>query len=151
MTIEPGKASVGIAGFPALLLDAASLVAAFNQDDRFVTLPGYEWAGNTGLGGDRNVYYASEQGAVLYRSSTALIDEAPQAGTIARTASEVPSAESSSTKIISQLMPWSAGVTAARSGSTLSFSLIVGTTNVSSGACTWPAIDATSVTLAIIA
>jgi hypothetical protein len=65
------------------------LTAAFNQDDRFVTLPGYEWAGNTGLGGDRNVYYASEQGAVLYRSSTALIDEAPMPGTIARTASEL--------------------------------------------------------------
>jgi hypothetical protein len=65
------------------------LTVAFNEDDRFVTLPGYEWAGNTGLGGDRNVYYASEEDAVLYRSSTALIDEAPLPGTIARTASEL--------------------------------------------------------------
>ena len=64
-----------------------SLTAAYNEDDRFVTLPGYEWAGNTGLGGDRNVYFANEGEAVLYRSSTALIDEEPLPGTIAQTAS----------------------------------------------------------------
>ena len=38
--------------------------AAFNEPGRFVTFPGYEWSGNTPLGGDRNVFYASEGGPV---------------------------------------------------------------------------------------
>jgi hypothetical protein len=65
------------------------LTADFNQDDRFVTMPGYEWAGNTGLGGDRNVYFSDEKGAALYRSSTALIDQEVPPETILRTASEL--------------------------------------------------------------
>lgn len=46
--------------------------AAFDAPGRFVTLPGYEWSGNTGLGGDRNVYFPSE-GRTLRRSSRALV------------------------------------------------------------------------------
>ena len=38
----------------------------------FVTFPGYEWSGNTPLGGDRNVYFASEGGQIT-RSSTDLL------------------------------------------------------------------------------
>jgi hypothetical protein len=38
----------------------------------FVTFPGYEWSGNTPLGGDRNVYFVSEGGPIT-RSSTELL------------------------------------------------------------------------------
>ena len=50
------------------------LTARFNAPGRFVTLPGYEWSGNTGLGGDRNVLYASEN-EPIYRSHHALVDD----------------------------------------------------------------------------
>lgn len=36
----------------------------FNKPDSFVTFPGYEWSGNTPLGGDRNVYFTREGGAI---------------------------------------------------------------------------------------
>ena len=36
----------------------------FYRPGRFVTFPGFEWSGNTPLGGDRNVYYRSEGGAI---------------------------------------------------------------------------------------
>ena len=48
------------------------LTAAHQQDDRFVTLPGYEWSGNTAVGGDRNVYFRHE-GRQIRRSSHALL------------------------------------------------------------------------------
>ena len=32
------------------------LSAEFTEDNRFIVFPGWEWSGNTGLGGDRNVY-----------------------------------------------------------------------------------------------
>jgi len=44
----------------------------FYDPGRFVTFPGYEWSGNTGMGGDRNVYYKSE-GRPISRSCRALI------------------------------------------------------------------------------
>ncbi len=34
----------------------------FYKPGRFVTFPGFEWSGNTPLGGDRNVFYKSEGG-----------------------------------------------------------------------------------------
>lgn len=46
----------------------------FYQPEHFVTFPGYEWSGNTPLGGDRNVYYKSE-GGIITRSSCELIPE----------------------------------------------------------------------------
>jgi hypothetical protein len=45
---------------------------AFYQPGAFVTFPGYEWSGNTPLGGDRNVYYLAEGGSIA-RSCTDLI------------------------------------------------------------------------------
>jgi hypothetical protein len=45
---------------------------AFYQPGAFVTFPGYEWSGNTPLGGDRNVYFVAEGGSIA-RSSTDLI------------------------------------------------------------------------------
>lgn len=51
-----------------------ALTAQYNQDGSFVIFPGYEWSGNTGLGGDRNVLYLKE-GRPIHRSSHALIDD----------------------------------------------------------------------------
>jgi hypothetical protein len=38
--------------------------ARFYEPGAFVTFPGYEWSGNTPLGGDRNVYFREEGGAI---------------------------------------------------------------------------------------
>jgi hypothetical protein len=50
------------------------LTGAFNEDGRFIIFPGYEWSGNTGLGGDRNVLFMQE-GRQIHRSSHALVDD----------------------------------------------------------------------------
>ena len=50
------------------------LTAEFCDEHRFVTFPGYEWSGNTGVGGDRNVYFRAE-GQQIHRSSHALLPE----------------------------------------------------------------------------
>jgi Protein of unknown function (DUF3604) len=49
-----------------------SLMREWNAPGRFVTLPGYEWSGNTALGGDRNVFYKDES-LPIRRSSHALV------------------------------------------------------------------------------
>ena len=54
--------------------DLNRITAEFNEPGHFVTLPGYEWSGNTALGGDRNVMF-SEEGRVIRRSSHALIED----------------------------------------------------------------------------
>ena len=51
-----------------------ALAAEFDAPGRFVAFPGYEWSGNTGLGGDRNVLYRTE-GRQIHRSSHALVDD----------------------------------------------------------------------------
>jgi hypothetical protein len=48
------------------------LSAQYDEPGRFVALPAYEWSGNTGMGGDHNVYYRTE-GRPIYRSSKVLI------------------------------------------------------------------------------
>jgi hypothetical protein len=48
------------------------LMKTWNEPGRFVTVPGYEWSGNTALGGDRNVFYKSES-LPIRRSSHALV------------------------------------------------------------------------------
>src|SRR5476649_485651 len=50
------------------------LTAEYNKDGRFIIFPGYEWSGNTGLGGDRNVMFMHE-GRQIHRSSHALVDD----------------------------------------------------------------------------
>ncbi|MEZ5732521.1 MAG: DUF3604 domain-containing protein [Paracoccaceae bacterium] len=50
------------------------LCAENNEDGVFVTLPGYEWSGNTAVGGDRNVYFRTE-GRQIHRSSHALLSD----------------------------------------------------------------------------
>ena len=64
------------------------LTAEFHEDGRFLTLPGYEWSGNSGVGGDRNVYFR-EEGRAIRRSSHALIADRRDIGSDATTAREL--------------------------------------------------------------
>ncbi|MDG2474423.1 MAG: hypothetical protein P8M50_03970 [Paracoccaceae bacterium] len=50
------------------------LCEKFDVDDEFVAIPGYEWSGNTSLGGDRNVFFPTK-GRKIRRSSHALIND----------------------------------------------------------------------------
>lgn len=49
------------------------LTKEFEQPGAFLAIPGYEWSGNTSVGGDHNVWYRHE-GREIYRSSRALVD-----------------------------------------------------------------------------
>ncbi len=64
------------------------LCDAYDEPGRFVALPGYEWSGNTGLGGDRNVFFP-EAGRQIRRSSHALIDDVSDVHTDANSAAEL--------------------------------------------------------------
>ncbi|MEM6304373.1 MAG: DUF3604 domain-containing protein [Pseudomonadota bacterium] len=64
------------------------ITARFDAPGRFVALPGYEWSGNTSLGGDRNVFFPDED-RIIRRSSHALIEGGDKAGTDALTAGEL--------------------------------------------------------------
>lgn len=48
------------------------LTREFDEPGRFLAIPGYEWSGNTSVGGDHNVWYRSE-GRPIYRSHRALV------------------------------------------------------------------------------
>ena len=50
------------------------LTREYNRDGSFTIFPGYEWSGNTGLGGDRNVLFMHE-GEQIHRSSHALVHD----------------------------------------------------------------------------
>ena len=49
------------------------LTADFDEPGKFVCLPGYEWSGNTGMGGDRNIFFRRE-GRPIRRSSHILVE-----------------------------------------------------------------------------
>jgi Protein of unknown function (DUF3604) len=49
------------------------LTAELEVPGRFVCLPGYEWSGNTGMGGDRNIFFRRE-GRPIRRSSHILVE-----------------------------------------------------------------------------
>lgn len=51
-----------------------NITRKLNKDGEFIVFPGYEWSGNTGNGGDRNVIYSSEN-YPIFRSSHALIKD----------------------------------------------------------------------------
>jgi len=51
-----------------------------NEAGRFVAYVGYEWSGNTPLGGDHNVYYPGDDGPLL-RSSHVLVPDTSDADT----------------------------------------------------------------------
>lgn len=64
------------------------LTREYNQDGRFIIYPGYEWSGNTGLGGDRNVMFMHE-GRQIHRSSHALVDDLSDVATDANSADDL--------------------------------------------------------------
>lgn len=64
------------------------LVTEYHEDGRFVVFPGYEWSGNTAVGGDRNVFFR-EEGQQIHRSSHALLPDRSDIDTDASTASEL--------------------------------------------------------------
>jgi hypothetical protein len=64
------------------------LYARFDEPGRFVTIPGYEWSGNTALGGDRNVFFA-EGGRAIRRSSHALVADHSDLATDCHTANDL--------------------------------------------------------------
>ena len=64
------------------------LCTEFHEDGRFAVLPGYEWSGNTGVGGDRNVFFRRE-GRQIRRSSHALLPDREDIQTDAPTANHL--------------------------------------------------------------
>ena len=50
------------------------LTKKYNEDGHFLAIPGYEWSGNTSVGGDHNVWYKKEN-RPIFRSSRALISD----------------------------------------------------------------------------
>ena len=64
------------------------LTAKYDEPGRFIALPGYEWSGNTGLGGDRNVYFP-EEGRTIRRSSHALVADRSDIETDCNSATEL--------------------------------------------------------------
>ena len=64
------------------------LTESFDVPGRFVCVPGYEWSGNTGLGGDRNIFYRHE-GRRIHRSSRILVDHKDPANTDCYTAHDL--------------------------------------------------------------
>lgn len=64
------------------------LTACLNEPGRFTVFPGYEWSGNTAVGGDHNVFYL-EEGAPIYRCSHALVGDRSDADTDAHTLTDL--------------------------------------------------------------
>lgn len=64
------------------------LTAEYNQDGKFIIFPGYEWSGNTGLGGDRNVMFRDE-GRQIHRSHHALVEDLGDVATDANSAADL--------------------------------------------------------------
>ncbi|MEM7058543.1 MAG: DUF3604 domain-containing protein [Pseudomonadota bacterium] len=58
--------------------------AAWNRDGAFVMYPGYEWSGNTPVGGDHNVFFRHE-GRQMRRSSHAMLADRSDLSTDAPT------------------------------------------------------------------
>jgi hypothetical protein len=65
-----------------------ALTREYNEDGSFIIFPGYEWSGNTGLGGDRNVLFMCE-GQQIHRSSHALVDDQGDLPTDANSAEQL--------------------------------------------------------------
>ena len=63
----------------AFWADLNRLTAEFDEPGRFLAVPGYEWSGNTLVGGDRNVWFRSE-GRPIRRSHRALVMDSAAAG-----------------------------------------------------------------------
>lgn len=62
--------------------------AALNKDGTFIVFPGYEWSGNTPVGGDHNVFFRHEN-RTIRRSSHALLPDRSAIETDANTLSDL--------------------------------------------------------------
>ena len=60
----------------------------YNKDGEFLAVPGYEWSGNTSVGGDHNVWYKKE-GRPIFRSSRALLYNESKKGNDAHTSKDL--------------------------------------------------------------
>ena len=58
--------------------------AEMNEDGRFTLFPGYEWSGNTPVGGDHNVFFRHEDRQIV-RSSHAMLNDRSDLDTDANT------------------------------------------------------------------
>ncbi len=73
------------ADFWALVNDQAEI---WNEPGTFTVFAGYEWSGNTAVGGDHNVYYAGA-GRPIYRCSHALLEDQSEIGNDANTLTDL--------------------------------------------------------------
>ena len=64
------------------------LTAELNEPGRFTIFPGYEWSGNTAVGGDHNVFFRDE-GRQIRRCSHALLEDRSDLNTDANTLSDL--------------------------------------------------------------
>ncbi|MEM7429738.1 MAG: DUF3604 domain-containing protein [Pseudomonadota bacterium] len=65
-----------------------ALTAELDEPGRFTTLPGYEWSGNTAVGGDHNVFFRHE-GRAIRRCSHALLEDRSELSSDANTLTEL--------------------------------------------------------------
>ncbi|MBU2531770.1 MAG: DUF3604 domain-containing protein [Alphaproteobacteria bacterium] len=64
------------------------LTAELDEPGRFVVFPGYEWSGNTAVGGDHNVFFRNE-GEQIHRCSHALLEDRSDLETDCHTLSDL--------------------------------------------------------------
>ena len=64
------------------------VTAEWDEPGRFTVFPGYEWSGNTAVGGDHNVFYANE-GRPIYRCSHALMEDRAELASDANTLTDL--------------------------------------------------------------
>lgn len=62
--------------------------AQFDEPGRFTVFPGYEWSGNTAVGGDHNVFFKTE-GRTIRRCSHALLEDRSELETDAHTLTDL--------------------------------------------------------------
>lgn len=65
-----------------------SLTAELDEPGRFTILPGYEWSGNTAVGGDHNVFFADESRQIV-RCSHAILEDRSEMDTDAHTLTDL--------------------------------------------------------------
>lgn len=64
------------------------LTAQYDEPGRFTVFPGYEWSGNTAVGGDHNVFFRNE-GRTIRRCSHALMEDRLEIETDAHTLTDL--------------------------------------------------------------
>lgn len=64
------------------------MTAKCDEPHRFTVFPGYEWSGNTAIGGDHNVYFRHEDEAII-RCSHALLEDRAEIDSDAQTLTDL--------------------------------------------------------------